>query len=222
MYVLPADGFDQSFDTNGTIAGAVEWARSWFSGQTGGRRIRFDTFQGVLDVTFLRTSRSDADYVSMGNRIRDGVAADVAAAGFTNPTKIYSVFFGGGSPRHGSIPCAQGASPGNMSALYLACLFERSDIQPLIAVHGLSKILGMGAIHESLHNLGAVPDCAPNKVDVGHVSDDPRDIMVASFSRQLDTYRDAGFVPLLDTGRDDYYQHANSGCPDVVRSAFLD
>ena len=157
VYMLPADGVDQSLDTNGTVAGAVEWARSWFSGQTGGRRVRFDTAQGALDVTFLRTTRSDAEYVSMGNRIRDGVAADLAAAGFATPTKIYSVFFGGGSPRHGSIPCGQGARPGTMSALYLACLLERSDIQPLIAVHGLAKILGMGAITKSFTTSAPFP-----------------------------------------------------------------
>ena len=221
MYVLPRDGADQSFDTDGTISGAVQWARSWFVDQTDGRRVRFDTFQGTVDITFLRTDRTDAEYVSMGVRIRDGVAADLVAAGFTQGTKIYSVFFGGGSPRFGSIPCAQGARPGNMSAVYLACLLERSDIQALIPVHGLSKMLGMGAIHEVFHNLGAVPDCAPHHVNA-HASDDPRDIMVSSFSVQLNTFREPGFVPLLDAGRDDYYAHANRGCLDIAGSAVLD
>jgi hypothetical protein len=77
-------------------------------------------------------------------------------------------------------------------------------------------------IHEIFHNLGAVPDCAPHKTDVGHASDDPRDIMVSSFSLQLATYREESFVPLLDVRRDDYYEHTNIGCLDIARSAFLD
>jgi hypothetical protein len=222
MYVLPRDGMDQSFDLDGTISGAVQWARNWFVGQTGGRRIRFDTFQGAADITFLRTNRTDAEYVSMGVRIREGIAADLVAAGFTDATKIYSVFFGGGSPRFGSIPCAQGSRPGNMSGVYLACLLERPDIQALVPVHGLSKILGMGAIHEVFHNLGAVPDCAPHQVDAGHSSDDARDIMVSSLSGQLAAFRESGFVPLLDAGRDDYYAHANRGCLDIAGSAVLE
>jgi hypothetical protein len=224
MYVLPADGTDQSFDSDGTIGGAVRWAQDWFVGQTGGRRrVRFDTFQGALDITFLRTTRSDAEYVMMGVRIRDAVASDIVAAGFTDPGKIYSVFFGGGSPRSGgSIPCGQGARPGKMSALYLACLLERSDIQSLIPIHGLSKIVGMGTIHEIFHNLGAVPDCAAHQTDAGHASDDPRDIMVPSFSLQLATYRDESFLPLLDAGRDDYYEHTKSGCLDIASSPFLE
>lgn len=222
IYVLPRDGLDQSFDTDGTIGGAIQWARNWFAEQTGGRRVRFDTFQGAVDITFLRTNRTDAEYVSMGVRIRDGLVTDLAAAGFTEATKTYAVFFGGGSPRFGSIPCAQGGRPGNMSAVYLACLLERSDIQALVPTHGLSKILGMGAIHEVIHNLGAVPDCAPHQIDGGHSSDDPRDIMVSSLSQQLATFREPGFVPLLDAGRDDYYAHANRGCVDIAGSTVLE
>jgi hypothetical protein len=82
--------------------------------------------------------------------------------------------------------------------------------------------MGMGLIHEIFHNLGAVPDCAAHETDVRHATDDPRDIMVSSFSLQLATYREESFVPLLDIRRDEYYEHTNSGCLDIARSAFLD
>jgi hypothetical protein len=55
-----------------------------------------------------------------------------------------------------------------------------------------------------------------------HASDDPRDIMVASGSTQLATFREGSFVPLLDAGRDDYYGHARGGCVDISMSAFLE
>src|SRR5439155_25945723 len=144
-----------------------------------------------------------AQLLNLGLGIREALQADLVAAGFNDPTKIYAVFYGGGSPRAGvQIPCGQGGSPGTMGAIYLACLLERSDIQSLIPVHGLPKILGIGMIHEVFHNLGVVPACAPHYA-ASHASDDPRDIMAASLSTQLATYRDATFLPLLDVGRDD-------------------
>lgn len=222
MYVLPADGTDRTFDSDGTINAAMQLAQNWFAGQTGNRHIRYDTYQGALDITFLRLTRSDGQLLSFGLGIRDALQADVVAAGFRDPKKIYAVFYGGGSPRFGvQIPCGQGGSPGAMGAIYLACLLERTDIQTLIPVHGLPKILGLGIIHEVFHNLGAVPACAPHAA-ASHASDDTRDIMVASLSTQLSTYRDAGFLPMLDVGRDDYYGHANVSCLDIAKSTFIE
>jgi len=220
IYVLPSDGVDQNFDIDGTLSGSMQLAQNWFAGQTNGRHVRFDTYRGALDITFVRLTRSDAQFLGFGMAIREALAADLAAAGFTNQQKIYAVFYGGGSPRSGvQIPCGQGAYP--VAAIYLACLLDRSDIQVLIPVHGLSKILGLGMIHEVFHNLGAVPSCAPHYT-ASHSGDDPRDIMVASLSGQLGTYRTENFLPLLDAGRDDYYEHTNRGCLDIARSAFFE
>jgi len=220
IYVLPSDGADQNFDIDGTLSGSMQLAQNWFAGQTNGRHVRFDTYRGTLDITFVRLTRSDAQFLSFGMAIREAIAADLTAVGFTNQQKIYAVFYGGGSPRSGvQIPCGQGAYP--VAAIYLACLLDRSDIQALIPVHGLSKILGLGMIHEVFHNLGVVPSCAPHYA-ASHSADDPRDIMVASLSGQLGTYRTESFLPLLDAGRDDYYEHTNRGCLDIARSAFLE
>src|SRR5262245_1184233 len=163
MYVLPSDGVDRNLDSDGTIGGSVQLAQNWFVAQTNGtRRIRFDTYRGVWDITFVRLDRSDSEYLSLGVTIRGGLEMDLAARGFNNPAKIYAVFYGGGAAQGGAqIPCAQGGRPGKMSAVYVGCLLGRSDVQALIAVHGLPKMLGLGFVHEVLHNLGAVPDCAP-------------------------------------------------------------
>ena len=220
MYVLPSDGVDQSFDSDDTLNASMGLAQNWFAGQTSNRRVRYDTYRGSLDVTFARLSRSDAQFLSFGQAIRDALQADLLAAGFNDPQKIYAVFYGGGSPRSGvQIPCGQGGYP--IAAIYLACLLERSDIQSLIPIHGLPKILGLGMIHEVFHNLGVVPPCAPHYT-ASHVSDDPRDIMVTSLSVQLAVYGDASFLPILDVGRDDYYEHTHSGCLDMAKSAFLE
>ena len=66
MYVLPSDGVDRALDTNGTMARSVAAFQSWLAGQTGGRRLRVDTYQGKLDVTFFRMSESDAEVSGAG------------------------------------------------------------------------------------------------------------------------------------------------------------
>jgi hypothetical protein len=222
MYVLPSGGLDRGPDFDSTISASIQLARDWVIAQTNDRHsVRFDMYRGSLDLTVVRLGRPDSEYVSMGVRIREALEADLTAVGFNQPSKIYAVFYGGGSARGGvQIACGQAGRPGRMSFAYVECLLERPDLQALIPVHGLPKILGMIIIHEIFHALGAVPDCAPHQV-AAHVSDDPRDVMVASGSAQLSTFRDPGFLPVLDAGRDDYYAHGNSGCLDLVNSPFF-
>lgn len=65
-------------------------------------------------------------------------------------------------------------------------------------------------VHGLTHALGAVPDCAPNAGNGGHVIDDNRDILYAgSGDRDWDN-------PRPDPGRDDYYGHGRTDCGDVA------
>jgi hypothetical protein len=69
-------------------------------------------------------------------------------------------------------------------------------------------------VHDILHGLGIVGTCAPHHHLAGHVSDFPNDLMYAgSAAWQL--------PPTLDVGRDDYYGHGRSDCPDLGRSPYL-
>jgi hypothetical protein len=58
MYVVPSDGMDRSFDVNDTIVNSTAAWQSWLSDQTGGRRIRLDTYFGQPDITFALCWRS--------------------------------------------------------------------------------------------------------------------------------------------------------------------
>jgi hypothetical protein len=69
-------------------------------------------------------------------------------------------------------------------------------------------------LHEVLHVLGFVAQCAPNHTLAGHTSDGPEDLMYAGNQ----PWRPA----VLDTNRDDYYGTGSSVCPDLADSAFLD
>lgn len=119
MYILPNDGTDEQLDTNGTIKTSVRAFQNWITGQLGGRQLRLDTFQGDLDMTFVRLTQSDAELSSTGPFVRDQIEQELKAAGFDRSDKIYAVYYGGGS----TFACGGGAwpptLPGNVAALYL-------------------------------------------------------------------------------------------------------
>jgi hypothetical protein len=89
------------------------------------------------------------------------------------------------------------------------------------AVNGTTTVAAVGsaanaaqvALHEMLHGIGAVPTCAPRYTTLGggHVTD-PNDLM----------YYSAGSQPkFLDIGRDDYFGHGRTDCPDLARSPYI-
>ena len=61
IYAVPSDGIDRAFDTSGGIESSTASYQTWLAGQTGGRALRFDTYQGSLDITFQRLPRPDAE-----------------------------------------------------------------------------------------------------------------------------------------------------------------
>jgi len=217
MYVLSSDGIDYNLDTNGAIASSVAATQKWFAAQTRGtRRLRFDTSNGELDISFFRLARTDAAIAGFGAYVRDQIQLEINAAGFNHPEKIYAVYYGGSSTH----ACGGGAWPptltGNVVALYLR---GRPPGARPCAGHGLAASGDLpgywefSLIHEFFHTLGAVAACAPHHTRSGHVSDDPRDLMYAG---------DRPWRPsMLDVGNDDYFNH-NTGCLDVAKSVFID
>jgi hypothetical protein len=49
VYAVPAGGIDRSFDVDGTLDRWAANFNDWLAAQTGGVRLRLDTFGGVLD-----------------------------------------------------------------------------------------------------------------------------------------------------------------------------
>jgi len=179
MYVLPADGDDERLDTNGSISTSIAAAQTWFSTRADGRRLRFDTADGKLDITFLRLARSSNDLAAHGLFIREAIQDEMKKAGFDARDKIYLVYYGGRSETCGGSSWPPTVS-GNVTALYLRgtppharpCRFNA-----FANTVGRTGYWETAALHEVLHSLGAVATCAPNHTRAGHVSDDPRDLM---------------------------------------------
>jgi hypothetical protein len=209
MYVLPSDGGDRQLDLNGTLANTVGSFQTWLAGQTGGRQLRTDTYRGAVDITFFRLGRSDALMKSYGAFVRDTIEKDLERAGFTSSTKLYAVYYDGGS----TTACGGGAwpptLPGRVAALYLqgtppgatpcnANPFAPSPSSP-------PGYFEFAMLHEILHTLGFVSSGAPHHTAAGHVSDDNRDLMYAGPQPWNPS--------ILDVGQDDYY---GTGVPSTV------
>ena len=71
-----------------------------------------------------------------------------------------------------------------------------------------------GMLHEIMHTIGLVAECAPNHHLAGHVSDSSNDLMWAGNEPWE-------LPPRLDIGNDDYFQHNNAGCLDLANSGFI-
>jgi len=217
MYVLPSNGVDRELDTNGTLANSVGSFQNWLTQQTGEAQLRFDTFEGRLDISFYRLARSDATIASFREYVRDQVQNDLQAAGFNQPNKLYAVYYDGTS----TWACGGGAWPpaliGNAAMLYLqglpdssfpcnANVFADSPTAP-------PGYLEFAMLHEIFHTLGAVAECAPHHILSGHVSDGNTDLMYAG--------SESWYPAELDIGRDDYWGH-NATCVDLSDSIFME
>jgi hypothetical protein len=213
MYVVPQDGTDRGLDTNGTLAASVASWQVWLKGQTGGKGLNLDTAGGQLDITFVRLPETDAAIAARGAFVRDEVEAQLHALGFTDPWKIYAVYYDGTS----SFACG-GASwppalPGHVTALYLHGT-PNCDQNPFARPGAPPGYLEFAMLHEILHALGSVPTCAPHQHRSGHTSDTPTDLMWAG---------DGAWTPsALDPGHDDYYGHGRPDCLDFASSGFLE
>lgn len=216
MYVLPSDGTDEWLDTNGTIHTSVAAFQKWLADQSGGYQLRIDTSGGRPDVTFVLLKLSDDEIRREGDFVRDRIEAELHAAGFMSPDKIYAVYYGGSSDGH----CGGGPpspAPGSVTALYLKgipgggdppCetnLFATDPDRPGYWEHSM--------LHEIFHAFGAVEGCAPNHAHDGHTGDDPQDLMYAG---------DQSWKPsILDPGCNDYFGHGRSDCLDVATTPYL-
>jgi len=216
FYVLPSDGVDRALDTNGLIAGSVSALRSSFTAQTGGLILPPDTQNGALDITFFRLARSDAEIAAMGTSATTGIESELNVAGLLKPNKLYGAYYDGGN----SATCASAAWPprvrGKVGSLYLQGFSGACSAMGFAPAGGTPGYLEFLMLHELMHTAGLAPECAAHSTpnSRAHVSDTARDLMWNGSSQWL-------LPAVLDSGRDDYFQHGNPNCLDLdVRKNF--
>jgi len=213
VYALPADGADEQWDINGTIESIAASMQSWLRERAPVQGLRFDSKNGVLDITFVRlalTSSQIAQASVTSIPLMDGLLE----AGFDDPAKIYAVWFPfPGSAGGFSSVC--GSQTANNRVRFSFTYFERQDDpMPNRCVNQHTIML-----HEVFHALDAVSPCAPNYLGQslglrkGHVIDDTNDLMYGG--------DEVGVMIELDKDRDDYFGHGVAGCTDLAYSPFI-
>ncbi|HEV8603494.1 MAG TPA: PASTA domain-containing protein [Gaiellaceae bacterium] len=218
IYALPSDGVDRAFDTDGSIQNSADAYQRWLYGQTGGRALRLDTFQGSVDVTFVRLQLTDAQIAARGDLALEAIDPELSAAGFNAPGKVYAVYYDGSNP----VVCGNAKWPpdwpGKTAAFYLRgtppgsvpCFFY--GFPP---PGGQPNYTTFALFHDTTHTMGIVGRCAPHHyaANPGHVSDSSSDLMYAGLQ--------PWYASVLDVGRDDYYEAHIQGCPDLSTIGFL-
>jgi hypothetical protein len=219
MYVLPKDKEDEALDTNGKIATSVAAWQQWFIGQTDGQRLRVDTYDGALDITFVRLQQTDAE-IKNSRKVRNHIETQLKELGFNDPQKLYAVYYAGSN----SLACGAQAFPpnqiGNVAAVFLDATGRDGspcDTKRFATNVNQPGYIEMEIVHRIIHGLGFAPKCAPHYTEhilPGHVSDNPQDLLYDGVEPSQ--------ASLLDIGHDDYFKHNNPGCIDLANSLFLD
>jgi hypothetical protein len=232
-YVLAADSVDDRYDVGGEIAEQITTSNEWLF-TNGGKRLRWDTYKGAIDVQFVRLKQTEAElWMEPGNPSKkcrfqqcpslETLVLAMQEQGFSTKDKITAVFYGGQRTfaSHPEVEaCAWGGwGKAGHVAMYLVADMDPmtgrtrcSDMREFTKPIGATNTVGLVMIHEVFHALGAVAFSGPPNADGdGHIKNDPTDLMGGS----------QGIVQ-LDPGNDDYWRHGRTSFVDVFRSAFMD
>ncbi|MBL8922743.1 MAG: hypothetical protein JNJ54_28095 [Myxococcaceae bacterium] len=102
LYLEPADRTaTRQLDVEGDLRRSIAAFTLWLAAQTGGPRIRFDTCDGAVDITFVKLSVNELELASGLNSARPGVAfirerlRDLVLSRFSEPNKLYLLFYEG-------------------------------------------------------------------------------------------------------------------------------
>lgn len=208
VYALPSDAEDGNLDRYGDIERSLDAMQRWLEGEIG-QRFRLDTAGGRLDVTFLRLSFTAQEGEERGDSLVQDLEGAVRDRFGTSPGKAYAVYYAG---RSGDL-CGSASVEGR-----LAVAFVHPEGCSPRAVGGdreTPSTYEAVMVHELLHVFGAVPECAADRLETSaHVGTAAWDLMYAGPEW---SGHDA---VVIDAGRDDYFGHGRSDCPDTAVSEF--
>lgn len=237
LYVLPSDATDRKRDSDGKINTSIDAANKWFHEQSGGSKIRFDTYLGELDITFVQMDMTSAEIyqASVENYggaewIRDILEQQLSDKNIFQAGKIYlGLFEIDKHPR----TCDDAAHPpdlmGRLVGVYPSAVVELgwkcTDSNAGGNFGAGHTYADLALIHEIAHVLGFASSCGKNPAssdNKSHTGDFKDDLMWAPGPQSTATdYWDTDHMK-LDPGNDDYFKHNIPNCPDLANSAFLD
>lgn len=222
IYAIPSDGRDDLLDVNGEIALSAEAMNRWFESKTG-TRLRYDTYNGELDITFMKFPDDTETIDDVGIDVLYYIGNKIKTSyGFDYSNKLYVVHYDGLHTVYQGycgIASHPPEGPGQVALLMLRGYIPYWDYvcpRQFTKTEDYTGFFEMTILHEVLHLMGIVPECAPMN-QFGHVMDNPQDLMYYSY--------DGTYSPLytyLDWRNNDYYNHDIPDCPDLADSVFLE
>ena len=228
LYVLPRDVKSRDFDVKGTFGDLIKSTNDWLFAK-GGKRLRFDTYKGNLDVTFVRLDETEGQlWMEASDKNKkcgqspcptmDTLKLLLNAKGFAAPQKAYLIYYGGatipssriawpycGTAGHNHFAIMQVGLVDMMSGQF-SCFSTSKTTLP-----ESGNTAGLASFHELFHVLGGVGASPNSDGNYGHIKNDPTDLMGGS----------QGTVR-LDPGNNDYWRHGQSNYVDLYNSAFME
>ncbi len=204
VYAVASDDEDRELDRHGRVGWSLMATVDWLYDKLG-RRLRVDTYEGVVDVTFLRLRETAAQMEDRNVRaLRDAVRAKA----WYSDEKTYAVYYLGPTGNAG------GVKIGNFATVFSD---SRGLDRPHYVVARQPDFLGAlenTMAHELFHTMGVVHEqCATNPAANGssHVGDYDHDLMAVRRRR-------GRMLTEIDVGNDDYYDHDIPNCRDAADS----
>lgn len=232
VYAVPDGAIDRHLDTaTPGIVNSISSIQYWMANQTEGRWLRYDTADGQADVTYVPLPFSDIEYDTIGqysSKFRE-ILSDVDSAITFQDHKLYSVYYEGSDPDNCGtgvvLPDETYVLPAAGNVLYL----QSTDCFPNDFPTRQDEISSydFSALHEIIHNMGAVSPGAPDTIGATsyHVDTSYTDIMYTSLdpNARLPARRRVHPSSVLDFNRKNYYNPAGlpNGLVNIADSSFM-
>lgn len=201
-YVLPKDAPDDELDRKGTIAKAIDGMNAWLSRNGDGAALRFDTYQGEPDVTFLRLGITDAELIALGgDKTMDHLKNAASEAGLLKPGKVVMLFYGADGVADGDRHIGKAHQGFGVTFMKASAGYA---LKGSVTGGSLEAVM----LHETLHAIGM-----NESPETAHVFDAPNDLMATSATHLPNV--------LLDLNRDNYFAHRMETTFDLSRSLLL-
>ena len=208
VYALPGDVEDGNLDRYGDIERSFDAIQHWLKAEVG-RRLRLDTAGGRLDVTFLRLSFTAQAGEERGDSLVQDLEGEIRDRFGASTDKAYAVYYAG---RSGDV-CGSASTEGLVAVAFLDP--EGCSPRPVGGDRELASTYEAVMAHELLHVFGAVPECAPDRLETSaHVGTSVGDLMYAG--PEWSGHDEV----VIDGGRDNYFGHGQADCVDTSTSEF--
>ena len=172
FYVVPSDGVDHSYDTNGYISSMLDEGNVFLNSQIA-LTVPIDKNATGYDIQYLKSKYSTAYLQSAFPADSQGITEKLLAE--VNPLQTPGlnrkdfIFFIDVNGVNGGVACGSGQTPGFAAVVSIGKGFDATGQTCTGKSHNLNNFATHTWIHELFHNFG-----------VGHTLSDPCDLMVGA------------------------------------------